>query len=383
MKDISDANVLLTAFDRAIKTARWKPTCQRADHNALSLVAKLQDEIKSRTYHTEATSTFIISERGKTRVISGNTIKDRTLRHALCDEFLMPAVTDYLIYDNGASVKDKGVDFARNRIRCHLQRYYRKHGNVGYVLLIDFSKYYDNILHATALKQLSDKVEDEDVRYLLEEIFGSFELDGSNLPDDVLDDITGYKYDSVNHFREPRDKAQPYKGLKKSVPIGDQTSQVVGIFYPHEIDNYCKIVKGCKYYGRYMDDTYIIHESKEYLAELLDEIRVIAKRLGIFINEDKTQIYRVDKPFHFLQNTYYITETGRVVEKISKKRVKRMRRKLKKLAPRVQSGEIPKSDIEQMYRSWIGGYHKTMSKQQIRSLDKLYSELYEGDQDNE
>ena len=163
MKDISDANVLLTAFDRAIKTARWKPTCQRADHNALSLVAELQDEIKSRTYHTEATSTFIISERGKTRVISGNTIKDRTLRHALCDEFLMPAVSDYLIYDNGASVKDKGVDFARNRIRCHLQRYYRKHGHIGYVLLIDFSKYYDNILHATALKQLSDKAHAEHI----------------------------------------------------------------------------------------------------------------------------------------------------------------------------------------------------------------------------
>lgn len=132
-----------------------------------------------------------------------------------------------------------------------------------------------------------------------------------------------------------------------------------------------------------MDDTYIIHESKEYLAELLDEIRAIAKRLGIFINENKTQIYRLDKPFHFLQNSYYITETGRVVEKISKKRVKRMRRKLKKLAPRVQSGEIPKSDIEQMYRSWIGGYYKTMSKRQIRSLNKLYSELYEGEQENE
>lgn len=382
MKDISDANILLTALERAIKTSKWKTTCLRADHNALSLISDLQTEIRTGTYHTEPTSTFVISERGKTRVISGNTIKDRTLRHAMCDEFLMPAIADFLIYDNSASQPGKGVDFARRRLRCHLQRYYRKHGNRGYILLIDFSKYYDNILHGDAYRMLAGRLESEQVKVLLAEIFRSFALDGSDLPEEAFDDISKYKYDSVKHFREHRYEGQKKRALKKSVPIGDQTSQVVGIYYPHEIDNYCKIVKGLKYYGRYMDDIYIIHESKEYLTEVLEDIRAMTKRLGIFINEDKTQIFRLDKPFHFLQNSYYITETGRVVEKISKKRVKRMRRKLKKLAPRVQNGEIPKDAVESMYRSWTGGYYKTMSKKQLQSLNNLYSKLYEGEQEN-
>ena len=39
------------------------------------------------------------------------------------------------------------------------------------------------------------------------------------------------------------------------------------------IDNYCKIVKCMKYYGRYMDDIYIIHEDKEYLKGLLNDIQ--------------------------------------------------------------------------------------------------------------
>lgn len=50
--------------------------------------------------------------------------------------------------------------------------------------------------------------------------------------------------------------------MRKSVGIGSQISQISGVYYPTRIDNYCKIVKGMKYYGRYMDklfDELFIH----------------------------------------------------------------------------------------------------------------------------
>lgn len=61
----------------------------------------------------------------------------------------------------------------------------------------------------------------------------------------------------------------------RSVGIGSQISQIAGIFYPTRIDNYCKIVRSVKYYVRYMDDTYIIHNDKQYLRELLHDIQQI------------------------------------------------------------------------------------------------------------
>ncbi len=76
--------------------------------------------------------------------------------------------------------------------------------------------------------------------------------------------------------------------MDKSVGIGSEISQISGLLYPSRIDNYCKIVKGLKYYGRYMDDTYVIHESKEYLKQLLREITEICNEYGIFINNKKT-----------------------------------------------------------------------------------------------
>ena len=51
------------------------------------------------------------------------------------------------IYDNGACIKGKGIKFAIDRLKCHLQRHYRKYGTDGYALVFDFSKYFDNIEH--------------------------------------------------------------------------------------------------------------------------------------------------------------------------------------------------------------------------------------------
>lgn len=72
--------------------------------------------------------------------------------------------------------------------------------------------------------------------------------------------------------------------MEKSVNIGDQLSQVIGIYYPYPIDNYVKYVRQQKFYGRYMDDWYIMNHSKEELEDLLENVCKIASELGIHIN---------------------------------------------------------------------------------------------------
>lgn len=111
--------------------------------------------------------------------------------------------------------------------------------------------------------------------------------------------------------------------MKKSVGIGSQISQISGVYYPTRLDNYCKIVRGMKYYGRYMDDIYIIHESKEFLKGLLNDIRGICDEYGLFINPKKTQIVKLSHGFTFLKIKYSLTETGKVIERISKDSVVR------------------------------------------------------------
>ncbi len=54
-----------------------------------------------------------------------------------------------------------------------------------------------------------------------------------------------------------------------------------------------------------------------------------------------------------------------------------MRRKLKKLAVKVQNGEISYDGVENMFRGWMGSFYKLLSKQQRRNLIGLYEDLFD------
>ena len=73
-----------------------------------------------------------------------------------------------------------------------------------------------------------------------------------------------------------------------------------------------------------------------------------------------------------MQNIYWVTGTGRVVEKVNKKNIQRERTKMKKL----RKLNVPYETAASQYASWIGSYRKIMSKQQIRNMDMLFYSLY-------
>lgn len=102
-------------------------------------------------------------------------------------------------------------------------------------------------------------------------------------------------------------------------------------FYPSRIDNYCKIVKSLKYYGRYMDDIYIIHPDKKYLQQLLLELKEIADELGLVINMKKTRICKIDRTFTYLKIKYTLLEDGTIVKKLHRDSIVRERRRLKNM----------------------------------------------------
>ena len=146
----------------------------------------------------------------------------------------------------------------------------------------------------------------------------------------------------------------------KGVDIGSQPSQNIGISYPSQIDNYIKIVRGCKYYGRYTDDSYIIHQDKEFLKQLLKEIKIISSKLGLIVNDRKTRIVKLSQQFKVLQINYSLTPTGRIIKKISTKTVTRERRKLKAYKRLLDKGKMKSNDIENSFKRWMEGNYKKM-----------------------
>ena len=143
-----DANKIYEAGTKAIQGAPFKYQSQLFEMNHLIETAQILKDLKEWKYKPVAGKKFTINERGKIRHITSNNMVDKTINHLLCDNVLSPAISPYLIYDNGASQKNRGVAFHRKRFETHLHQYYRKYkSNEGYILLIDFSGYYASIPH--------------------------------------------------------------------------------------------------------------------------------------------------------------------------------------------------------------------------------------------
>lgn len=374
---VADANNLYKAYKASIKGSQWKETSQRFQLNFLSYIFEIQESILNRTLKNGSVQEFALNERGRVRPISSIPIEDRIIRHVLCDDVLMPEVRKHIIYDNGASIKGRGILFQRKRFEVHLKKYYKLYGNEGYILLGDFSKFYDNVIHAIAKAELLKLFDDNEfIDWLLTIIFDGFKIDVSYMSDDEYDNCLNSLFNKLEYRKIPEELKTGDKFMEKSINIGDQLSQIIGIYYPYRIDNYIKYVRGIKFYGRYMDDWYVMNPSKEVLEDILENVKRIAKELGIHINEKKTRIVKISSTYRFLQVKFSLTGNGKVIKRINPKRVTSLRRKLKKLTVKVQNGDICYVQVENMFKSWMGGYHKLLSRKQRENLLRLYEDLF-------
>ena len=258
-----------------------------------------------------------------------------------------------------------------------LHNYYLEHKtNDGYIGFVDLSKFYDNIPHNKVKELVTPKLSDFGA-WLFGEIVDTFKIDVSYMSDEEYSHYMDICFDSVEYYSNiSKQQMTGEKIMHKSVDIGDQVSQSIGIFYPTRIDNYAKIVRSCKRYGRYMDDIYIMGETKEFVESVIDGIMKEASNLGLFINEKKTRIVKMSGTYKYLQVKYSLTETGKVVKRINPKSLTRECRKIKSYKNLLIKGDMTYPDIEQSVRSWMGSFVSIMSKKQIKKVKNIYKELF-------
>ena len=375
---LTDLNLLYDSYIASMKGSSWKQEPQRFETDFLSEIIRLKEEIESRTYKTLPGVEFTLNERGKIRHIHGSRMRDRVVRHALCDGELNPVLKPYLIWNNGASIKGKGITFTRKLFERDLHNFWLKYrSNDGYIGFVDLSKFYDNIRHDKVREMILPKLS-EDAQWLFNEILRNMEVDVSYMTDEEYAQCLDTKFDSLWYYRNiPYAMRTGEKMMAKGLDIGDQVSQSIGVYFPTPIDNYVKIVRGCKWYGRYMDDMYIICKDREELQSIIDGICKKAHELGMFINPKKTRIIKLSGQYKFLQIKYSLDEKGKVIRRINPKSVTRERRRIKAYRHLMNEGVMPYADIENACRSWMGEYARLMSKIQIRHMKELYKSLFD------
>lgn len=359
-----NADQLIKAYGRLRKASGWKASTQRFEINLLSEAANLLHDVRTGEYKPGKGKSFILNEQGRLRLIRALEPRDMILEHALCDNILNPTLQPYIIHDNGASMVGKGISFTRRRFEQHLHKFYRQYGRDGYILKIDFRKFFDNIRHDVLLKEFAEHIPQETIE-LLKLILQNNAVDVTGFEDKyTMDNI----YNALEHHTAGG-KLEGKTILHKSLAIGAPISQIAGIYLPHRIDSWCKTVKGCKFYHAYMDDRIIIHHDKQFLRQILADIMQIAETVGIHINSHKTQIIKLTRPFVFLKTRYFLTDTGKLIKKIPKDVVKRQQRKMRKMARLAAEGQITLKEFQTQYKSWHGDKKRYHAYHTLRRLD--------------
>ena len=373
MTDFTNANHLIEGYRRVRKCSGWKESTQKYGINLVKNVRQLQRELRDGTYEQGQGSVFRLNENGHIRLVKALTVKDTVMQHALCNSVLVPELSRHLIHDNGASLEGKGISFTRKRFERHLRWHYRRHGTEGYVLKIDFRKYFDNIRHDTLSAQARPCVERFPfVMGTLGKILKANRVDISFTDEpDYIDGV----FNALEYQNIDPEKLIGKRFMGKSMGIGAPTAQISGIFLPTPIDTWCKTVRGIHCYDAYMDDRIIIHPNKDYLRKLLEEIREIAHGLGIHINERKTQIVKLSRGFTYLKTKYVLTKSGKIIRRIPRDVVVRQRRKMKKLARFTVEGKMTLKEFRNQYKGWRGDKKNYHAKRTLSNMDNLYRRL--------
>lgn len=327
---------LYNAYRKARQGKRWKGAAAKFEVNLLEALNLLSAQIRTKRYTMSPYNTFEVYE-PKRRVVMSNSYKDKVVQHSLCDNVLEPILTRSFIRDNYASQVGKGTHYGLDRLQEFMRRFYRKNGIDGWILKGDISKYFYSIRHDVLKTLIREKITDPDVLWLV---------------DLIIDSTEG----------------------NVGIPIGNQTSQLFALLYLDGLDHFVKEKLGIKYYGRYMDDFFLIHHDKAYLQECRKQIEAFVQARGLSLNA-KTNIFPLKHGVDFLGFHTYLTESGAVIRKVRRRSKNNMKWKLKKLAALHAAGRIDAKTVEQSYQSWRGHAEKGNSYHLIRRTDHYYNSL--------
>ena len=323
------------SFDKMYKYGKqccrgvnWKQSIQNFDAQLFSRTAVNRKHVLNGGKPKKLRE-FTLNERGKTRNIEAPHVDDRQVQKTVTKEVLLPMYLPQLIYDNGASLKGKGLHFSQRLLDQRLREHKKRYGMNGYVIVADFKGFFPNA-DRNVIKQMHQDIPDPKLR-------------------GILDSIT--------------DLGRGDKGL----PLGVEPSQAEMIALPSKLDSYMTCQVGLRGYGHYMDDYYMLVPPDRDPKEILRIFTEKAAEYGITISESKTRIVPFGKPFKFCKMKR-IFDGDRIIHRGSRDSLKRARRKIKKFA----RTEMKYSDIYTSLQSTFAYFERTDDHNTILKLRRLF-----------
>ena len=314
------ANLLL-AFRKAARGKRGQANVAAFEYHLEDELSDLRRRLRDRTYRPSPYTSFSIHE-PKRRLISAARFRDRVVHHAVCN-VIEPLFERSFLFDSYANRRGKGTHRAVDRCQ-HLAR---RH---AFALQLDVRQFFPSIDHGVLREILFRKLEDDGVRWLIDEILKSGE------------GVLNESYDMVYFPGDDLFAAVRPRGL----PIGNLTSQFWANVVLDPVDHFVKRELRCSGYARFVDDLVLFADEKQSLWRMKDALvrRLQQQRLTV---HPGTHPKPVGEGISFLGFRIFPDD-----RRLKRRKAIHYRRRLRAMLAELDVGTISPEEVAASVRGW-------------------------------
>lgn len=263
---------------------------------------RLWYEVNTMTYNIGKSNCFIVTK-PKLREVFAADFRDRIVHHIIMMR-LEPLFENEFIDDNYNCRKGKGTSYGVSRLHKQIEEFTEKYTKPCWIGKFDLCGFFMSIHKPTLWKMLekfiNEKYGGEDKKLLL------YLVKKVVLHNPERNCVMKTPKEMWNKL--PKNKSLFTCGEDYGLPIGNLTSQCFANFYLHYFDLYMKSI--FPYYGRYVDDFYILASKKEEILDKVNEFDShLRSSLKLHLHPDKTYVQRYEYGVKFIGS---VVKKGRV-----------------------------------------------------------------------
>ncbi|OGB75078.1 hypothetical protein A2810_00970 [candidate division Kazan bacterium RIFCSPHIGHO2_01_FULL_49_10] len=208
-------------------------------------------------------------------------MRDRLLHHAIY-RILYPVFDGTFISDSYSCRKSKGTHKGFFRLVEMARHVSRNYTGPCWALKLDIRKFFDSVDHQVLMELLRERIADERLLGLLEDIIFSF---SAWIPGQARNDEGGSRHGE----REGR-----YDRGDIGMPLGNLTSQLFANIYLDPLDKFVKHHLGVQHHLRYADDFIFLADNPDELMGYFVEVNQFLKaKLKLNLHPDKISLRKL------------------------------------------------------------------------------------------
>ncbi|HFK5506005.1 reverse transcriptase domain-containing protein [Elizabethkingia anophelis] len=321
---------------------------------------ELYDDIITGRYKVGRSIAFIVEEPVKREVFAAN-FRDRVVHH-LVYQLINPLLDKQFINDSYSCRKGRGTYYGILRAYENLKEVSNGFISDAYILKLDIQGYFMNINKDILYDKLTKIINEEDFNNSIANDMTYNKIKNSVVSYQLLFELLRTNiYNTPENNCTIKGKLSDWNGLPNSkslfkskkgcgLPIGNLTSQLFSNVYLNSFDHYLKNELGVKYYGRYVDDFYIFHRSKNYLKYIMSESHNYLLKEGLELHPKKIYLQHYSKGFQFL-GTYI--KPHRIY--IGKRTARNFKKRIEYYKQVMVNGDLSFNELDE-FRSVLNSY---------------------------